>query len=315
MGITKKDAFKALAERARQRAGLAYQSQALLDPATIRDYLKSQETPYRNFAEAYDEITSYPRGGHPDYNHLAEMENVGMTEEGIITTLFLDLKNFTKYCCFLSPLDVFKAKHAVIDATIGVCRTYLGHLHEVPGDGVMFFFGGRDQTDTDPARRALNAAADTMQLLEEEVIPEYNNSDKYPSIYPKIGLDYGKSLWGAYGAAPLYEVKATAFNVDIAAKMMGQCNAKQIAIGDSLKEFLDVNQDNYLESGWVYDPQLTVQGEEKKFSYKTWLFNWSRYLKDQKNESFDLAKAIKGVGAYAPAIVKSRTTLGDAPLA
>jgi class 3 adenylate cyclase len=179
----------------------------------------------------------------------------------------------------------------------------------------MFFFGGRYEDGTDPARRALNAAADTMKLLEEEVIPEYNSNSRYPNIYPKIGVDYGNSLWGAYGAAPLYEVKATAFNVDVAAKMMAQCSAKEVAIGDSLREFIELDREKYLESGWVYASQLTVEGEEKKFSYQTWLFNWSKYLADQKEENYDLAKAVKGLGLSAPAIVGSRTTLGDAPLA
>ncbi len=317
MGITKQMAFKALAAKARKRVGLGFDSRNLLPDALVAEFLKSNESSYRNFAESYENI-EYKHGGHPDYNYLAEAENVGKTENGAISTLFLDLKNFTKYCKLLTPAAVYQAKAATIEAAIGVCRIYAGHLHEIPGDGVMVFFGGKNQNSLSTARNALDAAVDVIKLLEEDVIPEYNNDGKYPNIYPKIGVDFGDSLWGAYGSSPYYEVKATAFNVDIAAKMMVQCNARDVAVGDDLKAHLELDEEKYLTKGWLYERQLTVDGEKRCFSYQTWKFDWRKYFADRSDENSDLARvgrSFVNTANYAPAIVKSRTTLGDAPLA
>jgi class 3 adenylate cyclase len=312
MGITKKQALRAIAAQARKRARLQYDQGALLPDSVVRDYLRSSDATYKRFAEFYEAVDSR-RGGHPDYDFLAEPENVGSTVEGKITTLFMDLKNFTKYCCFLSPGDVYQAKYASIEATIGVCRIHGGHLHDITGDGVMFFFGGARTNDLDCARSAVDAAADAMELLETEVITQYNNHTQYPNIHPKICVDYGGALWGAYGAPPVFEVKATAFNVDVANKMMGERNSQEVAIGDSLKDLLDVDEEDYLELGWVYNRQMTVNGEEKKISYKTWVFDWRKHLRERADDNKDLARL--GI-IQAPAVVTaSRTKLGDAPLA
>jgi class 3 adenylate cyclase len=313
MAITKRQALRAIAAQARKHANLSFDPTALLPDSVVKEYLRSPEGAYKRFAEFYESVPT-KRGGHPDYDFLAEHANVGKTAEGNITTLFMDLKNFTKYCCFLSRDKVYQAKYASIEATIGVCRLHGGHLHDITGDGVMFFFGGARTDDRESARNALDAAADAMELLEKEVITEYNDNCQYPNIHPKIGVDFGTALWGAYGAPPVFEVKATAFNVDVANKMMSDRNSQEVAIGDELKNLLDVDEEEYLESGWVYSRQMTVGGEEKKISYKTWVFDWRRHLRDRDEEDKDLARM--GIITFTtPVVTRSKTTLGDAPLA
>lgn len=313
MSITKKQALRAIAAQARNHAGLPINPNDLLSDSEVNDYLDSSERVYKRFAEFYKSLP-IKHGGHPFYDFLAEPTNVGKTVEGNITTLFMDLKNFTKYCCFLSKNEVYQAKYASIEATIGVCRLYNGHLHDITGDGVMFFFGGGIANDIECARDALGAAADAMELLENNVISEYNNNSLYPNIHPKIGVDFGTALWGAYGAPPAFEVKATAFNVDVANKMMAERNSQEVAIGDDIKKLLAIDEDDYLETGWVYNRQMTVNGEEKKFSYKTWVFDWRKYLQEQNEGDKDLARM--GIVTFnTPIVTKSRTTLGDAPLA
>jgi len=313
MAISKRQALRAIAAQARKHANLSFDPTALLPESTLKEYLRSPEGYYKRFAE-FSEAVPLQRGGHPDYDFLAQEPNIGKTVEGNVTTFFMDLKNFTKYCCFLSPGKVYQAKYATIESIIGVCHIHGGHLHDLTGDGVMVFFGGKSTNDLEAARNALDAAADSMQLLEREVIPEYNDNSHYPNIHPKIGLDFGNVLWGAYGAPPVFEVKATAFNVDVANKMMSERNSQEVAIGDELKKLLGVDEDEYLETGWIYNRQMTVNGEEKKISYKTWVFDWRKHLRDRNEEDKDLAR-MGVVTVNAPVVTKSRTTLGDAPLA
>jgi adenylate cyclase len=312
MALTKQQAYEALASKIRSNVGLRTEPFTPLAEAIVEKYRESSQWPYRRFAETYSDL-KVRHGGHPDYDDLAEPDRVGETEEGTIATFFLDLRNFTKYCCFLPPIDVYQAKSATIEAAISVCRLYGGHLHEIPGDGVLFFFGGKDQDDTDSATRAVSAACDAMWFLEEEIIPEYNDDEKYPAIYPKMGLDYGDVLWGAYGADGFYEVKATSFHVDIASKMMSQCKAREMAIGDSVKEFLEVDED-YLETGKPYRRRLTVDGEEKEINYKTWLFDWRQYRSDNMpDDEADLSRLT--MTGPLPQVKGSRSRLRDAPLA
>jgi class 3 adenylate cyclase len=313
MSLTKKQALKAIAAQARRRVGLEYDSKAILSNEEAERYLKSSDPHYRRFA---DFLLNHldRRGGHPDYDHLAAPELAGKTEEGTITTLFMDLKNFTKYCCFLSPKAVYQAKAASIETAVGVCRIYGGYLHEIPGDGVMFFFGGKNKDDIDFAKKAINAAADTMDTLENEVMVEYNSNEQFPNIHPKIGVDYGNATWGAYGAQPIFEVKATAFNVDIAHKMMSERLSQEVAVGEDIKNLLKIDEEKYLTTGWRYEKQLTVKGETKKICYETHVFNWQQWLRDKSDENEDLSL----IGTLkAPAIVtKSATKLSSStPLA
>lgn len=313
MSITKKEALRAIAAKARKRVGMSFDAGALLSDTEVSSFAKSNEPAYKRFADFYLNNLSR-RGGHPDYDHLARPELAGQTEEGSITTLFMDLKNFTKYCCFLSPRDVYQAKAASIETAVGVCRIYGGYLHEIPGDGVMFFFGGKHKDDLDYARKAVNAAADTMDTLEKEVMVEYNSDDQFPSIHPKIGLDYGNAVWGAYGAQPIFEVKATSFNVDIAHKMMGERLSQEVAVGNDLKTFMDISQDKFLADGWSYERQLTVKGETKKISYKTFVFNWERWIEEKADEDQDLS--LIGTTKAPFVMTRSATRLSEAtPLA
>src|SRR4029077_1933792 len=199
----------------------------------------------------------------------------------------------------------YQAKYASIESTIGVCRIHGGHLHDITGDGVMFFFGGANVNDLECADHALQAASDAMQLLEKEVIVEYNDDSEYPNIHPKIGIDFGEALWAGYGASPHFEAKATAFNVDIAAKMISACNSQEVAIGDDLKTFLEIDEDDYLETGWKYERQL----KEKSISYKTWVFDWRKQLRERDDNDSDLARL--GIMRSPLIVTASRTTLGD----
>lgn len=320
MGLSRKRALASIAHKIRKKYGFGYDENMLLQESQIKKYQESEIPSYKLFAKVY-EATGVKYGGHPEYDYLAETENVGKTEAGTITTFFLDLRNFTKYCYFLSGTDVYKAKAAVIETAISICLIYEGHIHEIPGDGVMVFWGGKQVDNIDMAQRAINAASDAMKTLEEEIIPAYNEDPKYPNIHPKMGIDYGDVVWGAYGAEPNYEVKATSFYADIASKMMSQCNAREIAIGNSLKEHLDLGvDDDYLEKKDPYKRQLTINGEEKSISYEIWSFKWKKYLSDREDQDKDLSELWVASPAPPDLVVsveevRSRTKLGQAKLA
>jgi hypothetical protein len=117
MSITKREAFHALGQRIRKSHGLSFEEGDLLANVKLEFLSKALDEYSTKYAQAYNG-EEYSKGGHPDYNHLSLPENIGYTEEGNIAALFLDLKNFTKYCYFLDKDDVYKAKSAAIEAVI-----------------------------------------------------------------------------------------------------------------------------------------------------------------------------------------------------
>lgn len=311
MALRKELAFKSLANKIRQRYEMEFNDEFLVPESEVKEYVDAPESVYQRYAKIYSGL-EYKSGGHPDFDYLANPGNIGNTEEGVITAFFLDLRNFTKYCKFLSRKKVYVAKAATIEATIGICYLYEGHLHEIPGDGVLCFFGGKDAENLESGSLAVQAACDVMAVLEEEIIPEFNNEEAYPKIYPKIGLDFGEALWGAYGADPNYEVKATSFYVDIASKMMNKCTARQAAIGDNIKNLLEIDEE-YTENLWKYKRELTVEGEKQEISYQTWRFNWRAFRNDMMDPSKDIAQL--GILPFTHDVSGSKSKLGDAPLA
>ncbi|MBX3037795.1 MAG: hypothetical protein KF758_12870 [Anaerolineales bacterium] len=311
INLVKENALKYLGQKIRQQYGLPYQKEFVFTNNQLEEIKKSLDPVYIRFFEAYEGGIPKP-GGHPDYNHLANPENVGNYEEGEITAFYMDLKNFTKYCLFMKRERVYPAKAVAIEAVIDVCRLYDGHLHEIPGDGVLVFFGGKSSDNIQSANYAIQAACDAMNFLIEEVIPEYNSDSNYPDIFPKMGIDTGAALWAAYGSKPHYEVKATSFNVDIASKMMKDCNSRQIKIGDDLKTKLEIDE-QYLDLGWIYDKDMTIEGKKHEKKYKTWFFNWEKYRNNEMKKGVDLAKL--GMSNIDISITESKSKLGDAPLA
>ena len=310
MNIKKIDAYEKLGNQIRKKYGMEYDATKLYSNSEFAIIKESTNEFMHKYASAYsgEERT---KGGHPNYDYLAEQSNIGLSESGSITAFYFDLKNFTKYFRLLDNKEkVYKAKAASIEAVASICYMYGGHLHEIPGDGVLFYFGGKYCDHSIEAQKALFALCDSMVILEKYIIPQYN-SDDYPDIYPKMGLDFGEVLWGAYGSNPNYEVKATSFNVDIASKMLSYCNSKESALGDDFKKHLEIEEIYLTKNDKSYRKQLKVKGVEKIIDYPIWKFNWREYYNKEMSDNTE----ISNLSNPKFKSTQSRSILKDAPLA
>lgn len=196
MSISTEQALRALAARIRAQYGFDYEKSALIEKDLAEQIKQSEDEQYLRFFSIYERHEQPSISGHPDYDYLAELPNIGKTEDGQITTLFMDLRNFTKYCLFLERDLVYRAKAAAIAAVSDVSRISGAHIHDIPGDGVIAFFGGKDADHLDASARGMAAGCLSMAFLEDYVIPEFNDDERFPSIFPKIGLDFGDVTWG-----------------------------------------------------------------------------------------------------------------------
>lgn len=119
---------------------------------------------------------------------------------------------------------------------------------------------------------------------------------------------YGRAVAKDPGCLRAYLARGELY-FELAVCVISACNSQEVAIGDDLKTFLEIDEDDYLETGWKYERQL----KEKSISYKTWVFDWRKQLTERDDNERDLARL--GIMPTPLIVTASKTTLGDAPLA
>lgn len=218
-------------------------------------------------------------GGHPDFDFLASM---GGTQNGYVTTLFIDIKNSTKLGVIYDPEMVFSIKNGIIKCAIETILAFDGHVHRIMGDAVLAFFRSGQRPESS-AINAINCAVCLVKFIEDVVSPGLKQQEIDP-VGIRIGIDYGNDervLWGMYGYHGASEVTATSFHVDVAAKLQQAASKNKIMIGDSLRrlidipsEYLDVKGDNERYVRPNYSDE-----DGKPICYKQFEFKNEEYFK------------------------------------
>lgn len=211
-------------------------------------------------------------GGHPDFNHLSG----DITADSTITTMFADLRNFTRYGLFFTPKQIRFIKKAVISSFIYIVHAFDGHVHNIPGDGLMVYFGGKNEDDEESALNAIIAGSSLLYALESYINPlliqEYEFEER---LHMRVGIEFGNVIWGQYGIRSVEEVKATGFSVDFAAKIQQQADTDALRIGESIREKIEFS-DDFFSNTRVYSKQL----KRVQKSVRHYDFDWRRALKE-----------------------------------
>lgn len=181
-----------------------------------------------------------PIGAHPDFAHLAETDQ---QEKHHICSLFLDIKNSTRLSFIYDLEDVVAIKNTILKAAAETVRAMDGHVHRFMGDALLAFFGGKNVSKDDSIVNAINCASVLESLMTGTIIPALeDNGFKASYLGFRIGLDYGsdeKVLWASYGLKGVYEVTATSFHVDVAAKLQNMAGRNKAMLGDSIMSEID----------------------------------------------------------------------------
>lgn len=257
-------------------------------------------------------------GCHPDFLHLKDSQEL---ENGYAVTMFFDIAGSTKLGKTYQPDMVFNIKNTVIRYVIEIIQAFDGHVHRIMGDAVMAFFRSKDKVlenrEIDSAIDALNAGVYILEFMEQVVRPELGDAGAEKPIGVRIGIDYAKDrdiIWGNYGASGAFEVTATSYNVDVAAKLQQAADTDSIMVGNNLKELLGlgreylsvlsrIKKDNEGKTFTRYyphvSPNYSVRGS--KIDYKQYVLDNSNYFKflpyglDNTNISVSLTASQNGV--------------------
>lgn len=235
-------------------------------------------------------------GCHPDFIHLKNSQKL---ENGYAVTMFFDIAGSTKMGKTYPPDKVFNFKNTVIRYVIEIIQAFDGHVHRIMGDAVMAFFRSNENAklsrEIDSAIDAINAGIYILEFMEQVVRPELGDAGAEHPIGVRVGIDYAKEndiIWGNYGASGAFEVTATSYNVDVAAKLQQAAETDSIMIGDNLKALLGLG-DEYLSVPFKYHkdesgnkfrrdypyvkPNYRIRGEQ--INYKQYSIDNEKYFK------------------------------------
>ncbi|MED4567987.1 hypothetical protein P9302_00610 [Brevibacillus agri] len=254
----------------------------------VKGYVSEQEK--REIQEILDqELTEdFKLGGHADYDHLLDQVNdypdfeTQRQEDVKLCSLFIDLRNFTKRALFIDDPgvetleEIASLKQQAISTWIKLARFYQGHIHSITGDGIMVLLGGEQDYDKDEWTVGARAFLLALRILEsadhlnEQLKQTLKDKGKEAHIQAdnlldiKVGIEYSpKTLMNPQGVIvnvnnqkkPIGEVKATSFEIDFSAKLLGYYNkakgeldgspkyGRVLLFGDKYKELMDFKED------------------------------------------------------------------------
>lgn len=251
----------------------------LVEASTSRE-VQNTESIQSDIRTAFNKtgLNHSPIGTHPDFAHLAETD---LQEKHHICSLFLDIKNSTRLSFIYELEDVVAIKNTILKAAAETVRAMDGHVHRFMGDALLAFFGGKQKDKDDSIINAINCASVLESLMTGTIIPALeDNGFKASYLGFRIGLDFGpdeKVLWASYGLRGVYEVTATSFHVDVAAKLQNMAGRNKAMFGESIMSEIDFpaayqRTKTYSEGGetkQIYNLDKTyTDAEGQEFTYK-----------------------------------------------
>ena len=256
-------------------------------PVLINDVKREIRRIFEKYGKVNETISC-----HPDFSHL---ENTQNQSDGYAITMFFDIAGSIKLGKIYGPSTTFNIKNTVIKYVIEIIQAFDGHVHRIMGDAVMAFFRSNEKAQSgreiDSAIDAINAGIYILEFMEQVVRPALGDAKAEHPIGVRIGIDYAKKneiVWGNYGVSGAFEVTATSYNVDVAAKLQQAAGTDNIMIGENMKELLGLG-DEYLSVPFRYikdengnefrraypyvRPNYRVRGEQ---------INYRQYVLDNK---------------------------------
>ncbi|MFX2610917.1 nucleotide-binding domain-containing protein [Enterobacter mori] len=257
-------------------------------------------------------------GCHPDFDDLRVNDEL---RNGYAVTMFFDIAGSTKLGKTYPPEMVFNIKNTIIRYVIEIIQAFDGHVHRIMGDAVMAFFRSEEKSiegkKIDSAIDAINAGVYILEFMEQVIRPELGDQGSEERIGVRLGIDYAKDdeiVWGNYGVSGAFEVTATSYHVDVAAKLQQAADTDTIMIGENLKSLLGLGME-YLSTKWKWaknedgtefkrhyryvKPNYRVKGSQ--INYLQYVFDREAYFKflpygiESKNTSVVLTASANNV--------------------
>jgi adenylate cyclase len=130
-----------------------------------------------------------------------------------VTVMFLDIRNFSKFCEGRNPEEINKYQNEVLGFMIEKVNKNSGIVNQILGDGFMATFGApvEDKNHTDNAVKAANEIIRQLNF--------YNEKSKIPKTNVGIGIHCGEVVTGNVGTEDRKQYSITGNTVILAARL------------------------------------------------------------------------------------------------
>jgi len=129
------------------------------------------------------------------------------------TVMFLDIRDFSKYCEGKSPEEINDYQNKALGFMIDIINNYKGIVNQILGDGFMATFGAPVE-DENHTQNAVNAGVEIIGQLSKK--NEYN---EIPKTNIGIGIHTGEVVTGNVGTEERKQYSVTGNTVILAARL------------------------------------------------------------------------------------------------
>jgi len=151
-------------------------------------------------------------------------------EERRITTLFADLRNFTRISDTQTPNETIDMLHGCLDMVTNAIEDAGGVVVNYMGDGIMAVFNAPN-LQPDHAQRAVQAGLN-IQTLAKERHPE-QRAHNQPLLHFGVGINTGLAIVGNIGAQRHYQYSAIGDSINVASRICSHAPPDAVLIGET----------------------------------------------------------------------------------
>jgi len=130
-----------------------------------------------------------------------------------VCVMFLDIRDFSKYCEGKSPEEINKYQNSTLGFMIDIVNKHGGIVNQILGDGFMATFGAPIQRES-YCKDAVDASLEIVSKLKEK-----NEKKDIPPTKIGIGLHTGEVVTGNVGTAERKQYSVTGNTVILAARL------------------------------------------------------------------------------------------------
>lgn len=129
------------------------------------------------------------------------------------TVMFLDIRNFSKFCEMKSPEEINKYQNEVLGFMIEIVNKNSGIVNQILGDGFMATFGAPVENDN----HTLYAVSAALQIVNE--LNKKNENGEIPKTNIGIGIHTGEVFTGNVGTEDRQQYSITGNTVILASRL------------------------------------------------------------------------------------------------
>lgn len=130
-----------------------------------------------------------------------------------VTVMFLDIRNFSKFCEGKNPEEINQYQNEVLGFMIQLVNKNFGIVNQILGDGFMATFGAPVESDN----HAQNAVSAALQIVNE--LKNKNKNKEIPQTKIGIGIHTGEAFTGNVGTEERQQYSITGNTVILAARL------------------------------------------------------------------------------------------------